>query len=112
MGSTNTWICICVGVAIALLGSFVRAQTPEQAIAFERQGNFAEATEVWKAVVQRNPQDAAAFAQLGVTLSKQQRYQEAASAYRRALALDPQLPGIELNLGLAEFKQAHFRAGV
>jgi tetratricopeptide (TPR) repeat protein len=71
------WAYICVVGAIAIFASDVKAQTPQQAIAFEKQGNLAEATEIWKAVVQRNPQDAAAFAQLGVTLSKQKRFPEA-----------------------------------
>ena len=54
----------------------------------------------------------AAFASLGVILSKEQKYQEAASAYEKAIALDPKLPGVQLNLGLAEFKQGHFQAAL
>jgi len=76
----RTLLCF-VGVT-AVLSLWLNAQTPEQAIAFEQRGDFAAATEIWKAVVQRDPQDAAAFAQLGIALSKQQKYQEAASAWR------------------------------
>src|SRR5437762_5666941 len=50
-----------------------------------------------------------AFASLGVILSKEQKYPEAASAYKKALALNPKLPGVQLNLGLAEFKQGRDR---
>ena len=39
---------------------------------------------------------------------RQQKYPEAAAAYRQGLALDPKLPASQLNLGLAEFKQGHF----
>jgi Flp pilus assembly protein TadD len=101
----NRWPSISLVVAIAILGPFVK----EQAIAFEKQGNYAQAAEAWRAVTQRDPQDAAAFAQLGIALSKLQKFQEAASAYRKAIALDPKLPGMSLNLGLAEFKQSNFR---
>ena len=62
-----------------------------------------EAAKAWRAVTARSPNDAAAFASLGVVLSKQQKYAEAASAYRRALTLDPKLPGVALNLGLVVF---------
>ena len=59
-----------------------------------------------------NPQDAGAFASLGVVLARQTQYKEAAAAYRRAIALNPRLPGIQLNLGLAEYKQGHFQAAI
>src|SRR5579883_1304776 len=96
---------------LVLLASPVAAfaqATPAQAIALEQQGKLGEAAVAWRAVTERNPRDAGAFASLGVVLAKQQRYPEAAAAYRKALALDPKLPGIQLNLGLAEFKQGRF----
>jgi Flp pilus assembly protein TadD len=95
---------------LALLPCIAKAQTPQQALAFERQGNFGEAAVVWTEVTQRNPQDAGAFAHLGFVLAKEQKYSEAASTYRKALALNPNLPGLQLNLGLAEFKQGNYRA--
>src|ERR1700757_1851073 len=84
------------------------AQTPTDAIALEQQQKWAEAAQVWKVVTARNPTDAAAFAALGIDLARQQEYDEAAAAYHKALKLNPKLPGVELNLGLAEFKQGHF----
>jgi tetratricopeptide (TPR) repeat protein len=45
-------------------------------------------------------------------LSKQEKYPQAAAAYKKALALNPKLPGIELNLGLAEFKQGNFTGAI
>ncbi|MGB8322837.1 MAG: tetratricopeptide repeat protein [Candidatus Acidiferrum sp.] len=56
--------------------------------------------------------DAGAFASLGVVLSSEQKYPEAVTAYRKALTLDPHLPGVQLNWGLAEFKQGHFEAAI
>ena len=94
---------------VAFLGSSLNAQTMDQAIALEKQGNLAAATEVWKALVQLNPYDAALSAQLGVTLLKQHRYSEAASSFRKAQALDSQLQGVQWDLGLAEYYQRHFQ---
>ena len=34
----------------------------------------------------------------------------AIESYRKAIALNPNLPGMQLNLGLAEYKQGHFEA--
>ena len=48
-------------------------------------------------------------ANLGVSLSKKQDYRSAIQAYRRALAIDPRLPNLYLNLGLAYFKLGSFR---
>lgn len=89
-----------------------QASTPAEAIALEQQGKLAEAAQAWRAVTNRNPKDAAAFASLGAVLSKEQKYKEAAYAYRRAIALNPTLSGIQLNLGLAEFKQGHFQGAI
>ena len=99
-------------VALFLLPASVLAQapTPSDAIAFEQQQKWPEAAQAWKAVTARNPNDAAAFAALGVDLARLQKYDEAAMAYRKALSLNPKLPGIQLNLGLAEYKQQRWAA--
>jgi hypothetical protein len=47
---------------------------PADAIALEQQGKLPEAAEAWRTITRRNPNDAAAFASLGVVLSKQQKY--------------------------------------
>src|ERR1041385_3719544 len=100
-----------LGLAVLFVSSIASAQTPSQAIELEQQGKLVEATEAWRAVTRKNPRDAAAFASLGVVLSKEQKYDEAAQAYGKALALNPKLP-IQLNLGLAEFKQGRFSEAI
>src|SRR5450631_4361148 len=87
-------------VALVLLPLALAAQkaTPAQAIALEQQGKLAEAAQAWQAVTRANPRDGAAFASLGVVLAKQEQYPEAAAAYRKALAINPKLPGLQLNL--------------
>src|SRR5690348_1765150 len=96
-----------LGIVVLFASSLATGQTPSEAIDLEQQGKLAEAIEAWRGVTRKNPTDAAAYASLGVVLSKEQRYSEATQAYRKALSLNPKLP-IQLNLGLAEFKQGHF----
>jgi tetratricopeptide (TPR) repeat protein len=60
---------------------------------------------------QHNPA-AIVQANLGVNLAKQAKYREAIAAYRRAATLDPTLPGINLNIGLAWFKLGDFRQAI
>ena len=48
-------------------------------------------------------------ANLGVSLAHKEDYEGAVEAYQRALAIDPRLPNLYLNLGLAYFKQGQFR---
>src|SRR5215469_9140557 len=79
------------------------AQTPADAIALEQQGKFAEAARVWRSVTKSDPRDAAAFASLGLDLARGRNYADAVPAYKSAIALNPKLPGLQLNLGLAEF---------
>src|SRR5436309_1336410 len=73
------------------------AQVPSTAdpIALEHEGKFAEAAEAWQALIKANPRDAAAFASLGLDLARQQKYAEAINAYKRAVALNPKLPGLQ-----------------
>jgi len=92
--------------------AFGQTGSPAEAMALEKQGKLVEAAAVWRTVIKQNPQNAAAFASMGVLLSRLQKFDEAANAYRKALALNPKLPGIQLNLGLAEFKQGRFKSAI
>jgi tetratricopeptide (TPR) repeat protein len=109
----NTWKLPCLALVFLLvIPANARAQTPSEAQALEQRGKLPEAEKTWRQLTQANPQDAAAFASLGLVLSKQGKYEQAVPAYRKAIALNPQLPGIHLNWGLAEFKQKHFEAAI
>src|SRR5690348_9149077 len=87
-------------LALIALPAFASAQagTPAEAMALEQRGKLPEAVEAWRAVTEQNPHDAGAFASLGVVLARETRYKEAATAYRKAIALNRRLPGIQLNL--------------
>src|SRR5215475_4968648 len=45
-----------------------QGHTPSDALALEQQQKWAEAADVWKAVTTRNPNDAQAYAAMGVDL--------------------------------------------
>src|SRR5215471_9237631 len=86
--------------------------SPQEALALEREGKFAEAADAWRAVVKQEPRNAAAWASLGLDLARTQDYASAVAAYHKAVALDAKLPGLQLNLGLAEFKRNNLEAAV
>jgi Flp pilus assembly protein TadD len=78
-----------------LLPAFAGPQTasPAEAMALEQQGKLPEAVEAWRTVTEQNPQDARAFASLGVALARETEYKEAAAAYHRAIALKSKTAG-------------------
>ena len=60
------------------------------------------------AIAKADPRDAEAYAHLGLLEARQEHYEAAIDYYRRALAINPDLPGLQMNLGLALFKVAQF----
>jgi len=110
---------IILGVALAgvLLFSATQQALPQAdqrsaALSLEQQGNFAEAEAAWLAIAKVQPADAEAYAHLGFLNARREKYQEAIALYRKALALKPSMPGLRLNLGLAEFKGGQMKAAI
>jgi tetratricopeptide (TPR) repeat protein len=90
----------------------VAQSTRQNALALESQGQFAEAEQAWQQIAEKGPRNAEAFAHLGLLEARQQNYGQAITWYRRALALDPSYPGLEMNLGLALFKAERFQEAI
>jgi tetratricopeptide (TPR) repeat protein len=84
----------------------------QTAIALEQQGKNAEAEAAWRAFLKIQPANSEAYAHLGLLEARQQRYKEAVPLYRKALALNPAMPGLRLNLGLALFKAGELREAI
>jgi tetratricopeptide (TPR) repeat protein len=82
------------------------------AFALEQQGNDAEAEAAWRAILKAHPASAEAYANLGLLEARQQRYAQAAPLYRKALALNPAMPGLQLNLGLSLFKSGDLKGAI
>ena len=90
-----------------------QSENPTQsALALERDGKVAEAEALWKALVTSKPNDAEAYAHLGLLEARQEHYEEAIGFYRKALKLNPGMPGLRLNLGLSLFKAGELQAAI
>ncbi len=89
------------------------ASAPDQqrqtALALEQQGENAEAEAAWRTYLKTHPSSSEAYAHLGLLNARQEHYTEAVPLYRKALTLNPTIPGLRLNLGLALFKAGEMR---
>jgi len=81
-------------------------------MALEQQGNFAEAETAWKSVLKAYPRSPDAYAHLGFLEALQEHYAEAVPFYRGALALNPSMPGLRMNLGLSLFKGGKLKEAI
>ena len=85
-----------------------KSDAVQHALALEQQGRFPEARAAWENVVRAQPRNAQAFAHLGLLEAREERYADAIVHYRRAKLLNPNIPQLNLNLGLALFKTGSF----
>ena len=86
------------------------AQSPgrDAAIALEQQSRIPEAEQAWRSIAAADSSNAEAFAHLGLIASRQEHFADAIASYNKAFALAPNMPGLQMNLGLALFKAAQF----
>ena len=82
----------------------------QTALALERQGKNAEAETAWRAVLKAHPSSPESYGHLGLLEARQEHYKEAIPLYRKALRMNPNVPGLRLNLGLALFKSGDLKA--
>lgn len=81
------------------------AQGSSQAVAPAYQRQEASQSEAdLMALSKVEPNNAEPLARLGLLEARRGRYTEAIAFYRKAIALNPAMPGLRLNLGLALFK--------
>ena len=98
----------------SLFATTAVAQTDPGQVAFslEREGKLAEAEAAWSALAKQHPTSAEPLAHIGLIESKQEHYTEAIKFYKQAMALNPQMPGLRLNLGLAFFKAGDYKQAI
>lgn len=82
------------------------------AYALEQQGKTVEAEAAWRAFLKVQPESADAYAHLGFLAARQEHYAEAVPLYRKAMALNPAMPGLRLNLGLSQFKSGALKGAI
>lgn len=103
-----SFCAMVIGTAVAAAGwgQGTRAVDPERqaALALEQQSKIPEAEAAWRAYSKAHPADPEPWAHLGLLEARQAHYAEAIPLYRRALRMNPNVPGLRLNLGLALFK--------
>lgn len=110
----QTLLLAAVALAASLFASPLLAQAPDRvaAMTLEQQGDDRGAEQAWKSIAAANPSNAEAFAHLGFLASRQERYSEAIASYEKAVRLAPNMPGLQMNLGLALFKANDFPAAI
>ena len=84
----------------------------QSAFAFEHEGKVSEAEAAWTSLLKARPNDAEAYAHLGLLEARQEHYKEAVSFDRKALSLNPKFPNLRLNLGLSLFKAGDLRSAI
>lgn len=106
-------------LALAAAAACVRGQavTPanpqrQAALALEQQGKNAEAEVAWRAFLAAHPSNPEPYAHLGLLEARQEHYKKAVPLYRKALAINPAVPGLRLNLGLALFKDGDLKGAI
>ena len=84
----------------------------QKAIQLEEQGATADAELAWKGVLKSHPADSEAYAHVGLLEARQEHFTEAVPYYRKALALNPSMPGVRLDMGLSQFKSGEFKGAI
>lgn len=110
--------CGFAGMVLAMAWVQCAAQSPsisqerQTALALEEGGQLVKAEAAWHLVLRVHPSDAEADAHLGLIEARQDHYAAAVPLYRKALALNPGMSGVRLDLGLALFKSGALKAAI
>jgi len=110
----KTGLALSLALLACLPGQTLSSQSdPGQvAVSLEKQGKYPEAEAVWKAISKDHPANPEPLAHIGLLEARQERYATAIAFYRRAMALNPSIPGLRLNLGIALFKAGDYKATI
>jgi tetratricopeptide (TPR) repeat protein len=84
----------------------------DAAIQLEQQGKYTDSQTEWRRYLKDHPENAEAYANLALLEARQEHYKEAVPLYRKAMALNPRMPGLRLNLGLSLFKSGAMKEAI
>jgi tetratricopeptide (TPR) repeat protein len=105
----RTTVSLMLVVASWSLTSRSQDDPRQAAFSLEQQGKTTEAEAAWSALSKAQPTNPEPFAHLGLLEARQEHYSEAVASYRKAIALDPAMPRLRFNLGLAYFKAGEYK---
>ena len=112
-------ICLTLTMTLAIVAAHCVGQAPtapdqqrQTALALEQQGKNSEAETAWRLYMKAHPSNPEPYAHLGLLEARQEHYKEAVPLYRKALAMNPAIPGLRLNLGLALFKGGELKQAI
>ena len=109
---TLLFAVLASGIMFGAHVTFAQGDARQNALTLEQRGQSAEAEQAWQSIASSNPQSAEAYAHLGLLDARQARYDEAVANYRKAISLNAELPGLQMNLGLALFKAKDFKGAI
>src|SRR5271168_3116265 len=101
-------VLVCSPVAVSGEGPDTARQTFESATQALNSGDYPAAEAGFNKVLELDPRNVSALANLGVLYAKTHRYGKAIEVYQRVLRISPQLREIQLDLGLAYLKQEDY----
>jgi len=84
----------------------------QKALVLEQQRNFAGAETAWQSLSKTYPDNPEPYARCALLEARQEHYKESVPLYRKAIALNPSVPGLRLNLALALFKSGQLKDAI
>ncbi|HUZ95518.1 MAG TPA: tetratricopeptide repeat protein [Edaphobacter sp.] len=81
----------------------------QAALSLDQHENGAASETALPALSKTHPTNPDTLARLGLLEARQEHYPQAIVLYRKAMALNPAMPGLRLNLGLALFKNGQYK---
>ena len=100
------------GIAGYSIPAWSQSKAEQDAVSLEQQGKTLEAEDAWKSLSTAQPANPLPFAHLGLLEARQEHYTQAIAFYRKAMVLSPSMPGLQLNLGLAYFKDGDYKKAI
>jgi tetratricopeptide (TPR) repeat protein len=99
-------------LSLGIAAAVAQSDPGQVAMSLEREGKLAEAEAAWSVLAKQYPTNPEPLAHIGFIESRQGHYTEATRYYSRAMALNPHMPGLQLNLGLAFFKAGDYKRSI